>query len=144
MRISIEPTDPGYAYWQECEERGKLARVYCNGVQVNAVITVDTDEGFILRDVTDADGNPVTDETGDAFKRETLRGDIEIKFIDAEVSASRAANESVASVLFDRDTEEFLHKAIESGWTASQAANVGMTLERLGYTIIEKPRMAKG
>ena len=72
MRVSVDPSDPGYRRNLQTEQ----VRVWLDDKEVKYVITADSDEGFILRYCADPDGRLVI--IGDEVAREVVLGRVRI------------------------------------------------------------------
>ena len=84
MRISSKPDDPGYGQYLACEASGRWPLIFVDGIKQTDVTTADQDKSFVIRAVTDASGNFVIDETGERVKYETLFGQIEYRWPEAQ------------------------------------------------------------
>lgn len=98
MRVSIRPTDPGYANFLGVG----LHHVYLNGSRVIDCITADEEEGLIVRYARDEWGRyvlqRVLDNEGNEYSEivlETVRGKVEIRNVRLTEPACSA--EGVAS-----------------------------------------------
>ena len=72
MRVSIYPTDPGFANFRGFGRH----RVFLNGIEAQDVVTADEELGEVLRLARDEHGSLITD--GDELIHEIVRGKVEI------------------------------------------------------------------
>lgn len=81
MRLSTEPTDPGYpTYVNLIKSRGfrfiRGMQILRNGAPVTRCITVDTLAGYLMRIVCDEGGRPIVRHRQVQFVTETGRVEI--------------------------------------------------------------------
>jgi len=75
MRLSVEKNDPGFnPRW------AYKACPYLDGEFVSKVITADQEQGEITRYKTDDSGKVIVDYENGEIERETLHGDIDLRF----------------------------------------------------------------
>lgn len=74
MRISVDPTDPGYRLYRQQLRRSLRAVVLLDGVPVFGCYTADTKRGTITRTLRRPNWR------GDAIARERLTGRVEIQW----------------------------------------------------------------
>jgi hypothetical protein len=61
MRVSTDPSDPGYEAWQLGISMGGKCHVFLDGVdQGNRVRTADEEQGFVVRDVLSDPNDPTS------------------------------------------------------------------------------------
>jgi hypothetical protein len=71
MRISVKKDDPGYD-----PVNSRYAKVYLDGVEQKHCVTADEEEGYIIRYVTDDNGELTIE--GDYIKEEKVAGKVKI------------------------------------------------------------------
>ncbi len=83
MRLSTDETDAD-AYQALCniQMRGKIPRIYLDGVEIKNCITADDEKGEALAYKQRPDGTFVIDASGENVEVEVLRGKVEIKITD--------------------------------------------------------------
>ena len=55
------------------------SKVYVNGVEQHCVISFDTENGEVIKEVVDIDGNLVVDEQKREIVNETVKGEVKIE-----------------------------------------------------------------
>jgi hypothetical protein len=73
MRISSNPNDPGYNMWRATR---KSFEILYNGILVSECVTVDDEEGYILKAALNERGKVYAED--DEVVMEELRGDVRI------------------------------------------------------------------
>jgi hypothetical protein len=75
MRLSRDPSDPGYVTW--CEVPGaRAARVFLAGAERHNVVTADEEKRMAVVYKLDAEGHYVVDEAKGEIVLETFYGDV--------------------------------------------------------------------
>lgn len=77
MRLSADPSDSGYMRYRGLVLLNEgCPRVLLDGIEQSLVITLDTDDGWVLRTVVDEDGNIKI--SGDEVLYERISGRVEV------------------------------------------------------------------
>ncbi len=71
MRLSILDHDPDYS------PDAVLYRVYLDGEEIQGVVTADEEKGYVVRYITDEEGN--VQLNGDEFDFETVFGEVRLE-----------------------------------------------------------------
>lgn len=82
-RFSVDRDDPGFSMWSTHGgfDAGKWT-VFLDGSEIDQVVTADVDEGFVIVNVRDQDGQLKLDATRRAVERQRLEGDVTVRIID--------------------------------------------------------------
>lgn len=85
MRLSLMPDDPGFEVWNRFRDKWPFLVVYLAGQRIERdVVTVDDQEGFVVRYQRDDSGQFVLTPTGFGgdvvAQTETLYGQVTIEF----------------------------------------------------------------
>jgi hypothetical protein len=82
MRLSVRETDPGHRNWRP--SMAGQVHVFVDGTVVDKVITVDEEEGYVLRFKTDEFGNVLINADRTEALTEELRGEVHFVIGDLE------------------------------------------------------------
>ena len=79
LRLSSDPSDPGYGQWMVAKANGKNVRVFLDCVEVRHCTVADESLGYVRRAVLDDDGRVQIDPNNpDQVWEEDVRGCVEI------------------------------------------------------------------
>ena len=82
MRVSCSDKDPGYEnYWRH-RVNGKTPKVFLDGKEVKQCVTADEEEGYVLRNLLNDDGEAYLVAHTKEVARAEERGKVEIVWED--------------------------------------------------------------
>ena len=79
MRISSNPSDPGYSMWHSMRKRGLTVDIAVDGRPVKGCVTVDTKRRLVVMHDRDGKGKLQLNARRDAVKLRQLSGDVAVQ-----------------------------------------------------------------